>query len=202
MQEIPHQLVGIARRGSDEDPEIRCGQQLRSEGAVAVVDGVEIGGIEKREPFRDAARGHDAQRRRLLVARAVRTREPRQDLRRIEPVRVRRIGHQHRLTRRRADHARIGHSLTQHRVHERGLAGTGRTTDHRQQRSIEIGEARQNIIVELVDDSAGISFHAAIAQTRAGDSVPNATHGIEHVKVRGVHLSHSGRQLDAVRITE
>src|SRR5699024_164036 len=48
VEEIPHQLVGVAGGGGDEDPQVGGGQQLGGEGAVAVVDGVEVGGVEKR----------------------------------------------------------------------------------------------------------------------------------------------------------
>ena len=155
VEEVPHQLIRVARRGGNENPQVRRGEELGRQCPVLVVDGVEIGGVEKRQALRDARRVHDAQCGGALVSCAVGAGEARQDLRGVEPVCVARVGHQHRLAGSRADHARVGHSLAQKRVDEGGLAGTGGAADDGKQGSVQVGQARQHIVVELIDYGAG-----------------------------------------------
>ena len=88
--------------------------------------------FEEGEALGDALRPDNAKRCRLLVAGPVRAGEPGQDLRRVEPLGVARVGHEHRLARRRADHTRVGHALAQQADpartagEEHGVDGLGR----------------------------------------------------------------------------
>ena len=103
-----------------------------------------------------------------------------QDLRGVEPVRVGGVGHQDRLACGRADHARVGYVLLQDPVDQRGLAGSGRAADDGQQRRVEVAQAGQDVIVELVDHGAGVGGCGAVGgDVGVGDRIAEVTDGAE-----------------------
>ena len=51
-QEVPRHLVGVPGGGGDEEPEVGGGQQLGGQGAVALLDRVDVGCVEDGEALR------------------------------------------------------------------------------------------------------------------------------------------------------
>ena len=62
LEEAPRHLVGVARGGGDEQPEVGGGQQLGGELAVALLDGVDVGRVQDGQPGRQRIARHQLQR--------------------------------------------------------------------------------------------------------------------------------------------
>ena len=158
QQQLPGDGVGVAVGGGDEDPEVGGGEQLAGELAVVIGDGVDVGGIQQRDPLRDRRVGHQHQRgdRRRRPARArpgwpghgsadhgaPDPAEARQDALVLEPGGVRGMVQQDRLPRGGPDGPGPGDGVAHQRVDERGFAGAGGTADDGEQRGVEAAVAR------------------------------------------------------------
>ena len=144
LEEVPRHLVGVARGRGHEQPEVGRREQLGGERAVALLDRVDVGGVEQGEPLRDRGRG-DQLERAGVAGGARRAFEVGQDPARVEPVGVGRVVHQHRRARGRPEHARLADPLAHQRVHQRRLARARRAADDRRaaaRRSAPAGAAR------------------------------------------------------------
>ena len=69
-QEVPRHLVGVAGRGGHEEPHVGGGEQLGGQGAVALLDRVDVGGVEDRQPRRHRVGRHELESRRGRWSRA------------------------------------------------------------------------------------------------------------------------------------
>ena len=149
-QEVPRHLVGVARRRGDEEPEVGGREQLGGEDAVALLDGVDVGRVEDRQPGRHRRRGHQLQGS-GVVGLAGDALEVGQEALLAEPLRVVGVVHQHGRAGRRAQHARGGDAGADERVDQGRLPGPGRAADDRQQRRVERHQAGDDVVLELVD---------------------------------------------------
>lgn len=66
-----------------------------------------------------------------------------------EPVEVVGMADQHRRTRRRAQHPGLRDPPPDQRIDQRGLARTGRSADHREQRGLRRAQTGNHIVIEL-----------------------------------------------------
>ena len=150
LQEAPGHLVGVAGGGGDEQPQVRGGEQLRRQAAVALLDRVDVGGVQQRQALRDRRRGDQLDRARV-GGRAVGALELGKDALLVEPRRVVGMVDEHGRTRRRPEYAGLADLLADQRVHQRRLAGTRRPADDREQRSVDLHQPGQHVVLELVD---------------------------------------------------
>ena len=102
------------------------------------------------------------------------------------------MSYQHRLAGGWADHAWVGHSLAEQRVDKRGFAGAGGAAEDGQQGSVQVGQARQDVVVQLIDNRVGLGSGVG-RQCCGSNGVAHATHGLEDVGSLGIHPSHLGR---------
>ena len=130
LQETPGHLVGVAGRRGDEQPQVRGGEQLRGQAAVALLDGVDVGSVQQRQALRDRRRGDQLDRARVGCG-ASGALELGKDALLVEPRRVVGMVDEHGRTRRRPEYAGLADLLADQRVHQRRLAGARRPTDDR-----------------------------------------------------------------------
>ena len=148
-QHVPRDGVGVPGCRRDEDPEVRRGQQLPGELPVGLHDGVDVGGVEQGQaggqvvaddelhgPRPAGGAGDAGQAREHAVAG--------------ERGQVGGGADQDRRPRGGPQHARRGHRCAHQAVHERGLAGAGRAADDGEQRRVEVEQAREEVVVDLV----------------------------------------------------
>ena len=149
-QEAPRHLVGVPGGGGDEEPQVGGGQQLGGQGAVALLHGVDVGGVEDGEPGGIVVGRDQLQRRGSLVGRVTRSRSGSS---RSWPNQCASSGWctSTGRARRRPQHARLGHPVPDEGVDQRRLAGAGGAADDGQQRRVEGHEPRQDVVLELVD---------------------------------------------------
>ena len=140
-QHRPRHGVGVAGRRRHEQPEVGGGEQLAGQLAVGLDDGVEVGRVEQRQALGDGSFGDEVQPA-GLAAGAGRPRQRRQDPLVGEPALVVRVVGEDRGSRRRPQDAARAHHGADEGVHQRRLARAGRASDDREERRVELGEAR------------------------------------------------------------
>ena len=154
LEELPRNRVGVPRGGGHEQPQIGCVQQLGSQSAVLFDDRIDIGGIQHGQTRGQGGLGNQLQRA-LIAAGHPRTDQSRQHPVIGKPVFIGRVVHQHRRSGGGTDHARLRDHPPDHGIDQGGLARTGGSSDHRQQRGRQIGQAGQHIVVQLCHDLVG-----------------------------------------------
>ncbi len=155
-EEVPRDGVGVARRRGDEDPQVRRTEQLGPQPPVLVDDGVDVRGVEQREPPRDGRMRDEADAVGRPGSRTLPAREPRQHPLGGEPGLVVRVVHQDGRARRRPQHARRAHHSADQGVDESRLAGPRRAADHGQERRAPLPHARQEVVVEVGEQASGM----------------------------------------------
>ena len=135
LEELPGERIRVPCRRRDEHPQVGGSEQLRGQGAVGVVDAVEVWSIEQGEPLGHGIAGQDAHG---ILGSALAPSpvglhacEARQDARIGEPVGISGVADDERLPGRRADDAGSTHASADEAIHERRLACPRRTADHR-----------------------------------------------------------------------
>ena len=88
-QEVPRHLVGVAGGRGDEQPQVGRCEQLGGQGAVADLDGVDVGGVEDRQAGGHGVDRHELERPRV-ASRPSAARQVGQDPGVVEPRRRRR----------------------------------------------------------------------------------------------------------------
>ena len=150
-QVVPGDLVGVAGGGRDEEPEVRGREELGRELPVALVDRVDVRGVEDRQSLGHLGAG--AQPEPVgRVARDVGAGEVRQDAVGLEPGTVVGVVREDRRAGRGPQHAGLGDDLADDGVDQRGLARTGGAAHHHEHRRVELHEAGQDVVGELVGD--------------------------------------------------
>ena len=186
-QHLPGHGVGVAVRGRDEEPQVRGAQQLAGELAVARGDGVDVGRVQQREALGDPLLAVQLEGG-LGVARSgarasVDAGEAGQDAGPGEPRLVLRMVQQHGTTRGGPDRARTAHRRADEGIDEGGLPGAGRAADHHQQRRVEGGQARGDVVGELGERGAGLGagLLRAVDGQRQLDLAQVLGEGVEHL---------------------
>src|SRR6478609_9681349 len=149
-EEVPGHLVGVARGRGDEEPQVGGGEQLGRQHAVLLLDRVDVGCVEDGEAGRHDRRRHELQRG-GVVGLAVDPLELGQQAVLAEPLRVVGVVDEHRRPGRGAQHTGRGDAGADQRVDQRRLAGAGGAADDREERRVEGHQARDDVVLELVD---------------------------------------------------
>ena len=149
-QEVPRHLVCVPRGRGDEQPQVGGREQLGREHTVALLDRVDVGGVEDRQARRHRGRG-DQLEGLGVVGLPGDALELGQQPVLPEPLRVVGVVHQHRRAGGGPQHAGRGDAGPDQRVHQGRLAGAGGAADDREQRRVEGHQARDDVVLELVD---------------------------------------------------
>ena len=151
LEEAPRHLVGVARGRGDEQPQVGGREQLGGEAAVALLDRVDVGGVQQRQALRHRRRRRPAGAHRGRRSRGVvRSRSGRIRCW-SNHVGVVGVVDEHGRARRRTEYAGLADPLPDQGVHQRRLAGAGGPTDDREQRRVDLDQPRQHVVLELVD---------------------------------------------------
>ena len=152
LEQLPRDGVRVAGCGRDEEPGVGGGEQLVGERAVLVGDRVDVGRVEQGDALGERGGRHELQTARAAAVTAGRARELGQDASALEPAQILRIAGQHGRPRRRPQDARRAHLATDEAVDERRLARARRAADDHQERRVELAQARQQVVVDLLDE--------------------------------------------------
>ncbi|GAA2596751.1 hypothetical protein Stube_44610 [Streptomyces tubercidicus] len=117
---------------------------------------------------RPTARATPTTRRILTLAPVILLRDPhpgelRQDPGPGEPMKIVGMTDQHRRTRRRPQHPGLRDPPPHQRIDQRGLARTGRSTDHREQRGLRRAQTGNHIVIELSEQLGPVTPGAGSA---------------------------------------
>jgi hypothetical protein len=150
VQGLPGQGVAVPRRGGDEQPEVGGLEQLVGGRAVLRQERVEVGRVHQRRPARHALvldqpgeLGDGAGR---------------------EGVDVARVDAHDGLASGGSQHPGLGHLLAQQAVEQGGLPGSRGAREHDDGGAGQLGEARQQVLVELRQEShpGGFGFFGTV----------------------------------------
>ena len=165
LEQLPRDGVRVARGGRDEEPGVGGGEQLVGERAVLVGDRVDVGRVEQGDALGERGGRHELETARAAAAAAGRPRELGQHARALEPAQVLRVAGQHGRPRRRPQHAGRAHLAADEAVDERRLARARRAADDHQERRVELAQARQQVVVDLLDElRAGVPRRGGVRQ--------------------------------------
>ena len=153
LQEAPGDLVGVPCGRGDEEPEVGSGEQLRGQRPVALLDRVDVGGVQDRESGGHRVGGDELEGAGVAGGPGG-AGQAGQDALLVEPVDVGRVVHEHGRAGGGTEHAGLGDPPTDQGVHQRRLAGPGRPTDDGQQRRLDLDQPGQDVVLELVDHLA------------------------------------------------
>ena len=184
-QVVPRHLVGVAGRRGDEQPQVGGREQLRGERPVALLDRVDVGGVEDRQPGRDGVGRHQLEGVRVDG----RVRDPLevgQQAVLAEPLGVVGVVDQHRRPGRGPQHAGLGDPAPDQRVDQRRLAGAGGAADHGEQRGVDGHQPRDDVVLELVDHLA--LRRALLLDAGDVERQPRRLEGAAQPHERGQHL--------------
>ena len=152
VEEVPGHGVRVASSRGDEDPQI-CGlQQLGSQVAISRYHGIDVGGVQNGQPFRDPRLSNQLEARGVIAGNSG-THQRGQHPVTIEPRCVVRVVDENRRGRGGTNDAGPCHHSSDQRIDQGGLSGTCRPTDHGEQRCVDGLQPRKDVVVELVGNS-------------------------------------------------
>ncbi len=171
VERLPGQGVAVAGGRGDEQPEVGRLQELVRRRAVLLEEGVEVRGVHQRGAARDA----------LVLDQAGQLR----DGARRQRVHVARVHAHHGFAGGGPQHPGLGHLLLQEAVEERGLAGARGAGEHHDGGTRQLGEAREQVLVELRQEAftGRLGLLGAVdrqGQGRRGDVAAQVLHDVVH----------------------
>ncbi len=155
-QVAPRHSVGIPGSRRDEDPHVRSREQPVGQFAVGLDHRIDVRRVQEAKPRRQSRCRHQPQAGSagLTVGASDASQAGEHLVGGAEPLGVVGVVHEDRKPSRGAEHPGSGHDLADERVGERRLARAGGSADDRQHRSVETGEPRKEVVVELGESMA------------------------------------------------
>ncbi len=158
-QHLPRRLVGVARRGGDDDEQVGGLEQLGGEATVLGLDRIDVRGVDEDDAGAAAlaAIGQDVE-----IAAAG---EAGQDVATLERGDVVRRGEDHRTAGGGSQDARWARRPAGERVEEARLPGAGRADDHDDERRFQIRGAGNEVLGNVPVQPLGGSTLSGIGRT-------------------------------------